>query len=192
MVANLLFIFLNSSTDMISEAGILSKVGEKLLDGFISVIILLVVLWFAKKFFEKFFDIFIDNVNDNREEYQATLKVKEEQILSIINSKEAIVKSVTESYKETSKQIVTEHTKQFEILVNDSRIDRENNREHSKTQEKELINSYSKVTGLMEKFQDIVSSVLQDQRKFQENEREVLGRMMLEMEQRIGKKLDSL
>ena len=44
----------------------------------------------------------------------------------------------------------------------------------------------------MEKFQDIVSSVLQDQRKFQENEREVLGRMMLEMEQRIGKKLDSL
>lgn len=191
MVANLLFIFLNSITD-ISETGILSKVGEKLLDGFISVIILLVVLWFAKKFFEKFFDIFIDNVNDNREEYQANLKVKEEQILSIINSKEAIVKSVTDSYKETSKQIVTEHTKQFEILVNDSRIDRENNREHSKTQEKELINSYSKVTGLMEKFQDIVSSVLQDQRRFQENEREVLGRMMLEMEQRIAKKLDNL
>ncbi|WP_338764168.1 hypothetical protein WAF17_21175 [Bernardetia sp. ABR2-2B] len=181
----------NTIANVAPEVGIWNMVSEKILDGLVSVVILLVMFWFAKKFFEKFFDIFIKNVNDTREEYQATLKVKEEQVLSIIDSKQAIVKSVTDSFKESFAKIASEHTKQIEIIINDSRVGSDNDREDRKSKDVDLINSYTKASEMMQKSQEIIKNILEEQRRFQEEEREQLGKMMHDMEMRINQKLQA-
>lgn len=193
MVANLLFIFLQASSDLAkSQLSFWDKMSDKLVDGLVAVPLLLLVLWGVKKLFEKFFDIFITNITDTREEYQATLKVKEEQVMSIITSKEAIVKTIADSFKEISNSIVTEHTKQIQMMIDDCRIGTNRNLDTIEKKDVEISSSYNKNILSMEKLQSITQSFLDEQRRHQEVEKDNFGKMMLEMEQRISKKLDKL
>lgn len=186
MVVKLVFILLEAT-----GVNGWDKFWDKALEGLIAIPILLLVLWAAKKFFEKIFEVFLENVKDTREEYQTNLQTKEQQILSIVNSKEAIVKAVTDSFKETSEKMLLEHTKQIEILVKDARVGNDNYLSIIKAKDSEITSSYQKNTEVMEKFQDIVKNVLDDQRNFQEKEREHIGKMMHDMEMRINQKLQA-
>ena len=193
MVANLLFIFLQASSDLAkSQLSFWDKMSDKLVDGLVAVPLLLLVLWGVKKLFEKFFDIFITNITDTREEYQATLKVKEDQVMSIITSKEAIVKTIADSFKEISNSIVTEHTKQIQMMIDDCRIGTNRNLDTIEKKDVEISSSYNKNILSMEKLQSITQSFLDEQRRHQEVEKDNFGKMMLEMEQRISKKLDKM
>lgn len=193
MVANLLFIFLQASSDLAkSQLSFWDKMSDKLVDGLVAVPLLLLVLWGVKKLFEKFFDIFIKNITDTREEYQATLKVKEDQVMSIITSKEAIVKTIADSFKEISNSIVTEHTKQIQMMIDDCRIGTNRNLDTIEKKDVEISSSYNKNILSMEKLQSITQSFLDEQRRHQEVEKDNFGKMMLEMEQRISKKLDKM